>query len=284
MAGINSIFGAVIGDIAGSKYEWHPDKNKKPLDFSGCHITDDTAMTCAVAKGIMDAAGTGDGTMSAGLPADDALRDFFIRAMKAVGRRHADLGYGSRFRAWFLSDSRDPYGSLANGSAMRVSPCGLAARNLPEAEKLAEISAAVTHNHPEGIRGAVAAAGSVFLAKTGHSIPEIREYVKSKGYPMDRTLDRIRPSYRFDVTCAGSVPEALECFLESESYEDTLENAISLGGDSDTQAAIAGAVAWPYYLRRGELDAGYFAGIAGERLDPDLMEIARAFEHFCENR
>ena len=144
-----------------------------------------------------------------------------------------------------------PYGSLGNGSAMRVSPCALYAATLDEALELAERSAAVTHDHPEGIRGAQAVASAIFLARTGWDKPAIGSYLRAHYYPLDKTLAQIRPDYRFDATCPGSVPQALLCFLESTDYEDTLRNAVSLGGDADTLAAIAGSIAWTYYGRKG---------------------------------
>ena len=284
MAGIYSLCGAAVGDIAGSKYEWNPDKRKKSLDFSRCRFTDDTVMTIAVAQALMDAAEQTNG--EAGGRHIDAgfLRRCLIHSMRKIGNAYPNAGYGRNFRAWMLAKTDEPYGSLANGSAMRVSPCGLAARTLAEAENFAVISAKVTHNHPEGIRGARAVAAAVFLAKSGISREEIVRYIHKNYYPMNRSLREIRPAYRFDVTCAGSVPEAIQCFAESTSYEDALENAISLGGDSDTQAAIAGSIAWPYYYRREAVHYALFERIAAEKLTEEFLETMWRFENFCQAR
>ena len=231
------MYGAIIGDIAGSKYEWHSIKTKEfPFISEGCRFTDDTVMTVAVAKALLKARGE-----------QKSFKAILAETMQDFGRRYPRAGYGGRFRDWIRAENPRPYGSLGNGSAMRVSPCGLIAVTLEEALDLAKASAEVTHDHPEGIRGAEATAAAVFLAKSGRSKEEIRDYVREHYYPLKETLDEIRPTYRFDVTCQGSVPEAIEAFLESESYADAVRNAVSLGGDSDTQGAIAGGIAWSYY-------------------------------------
>lgn len=232
------MYGAIIGDIAGSKYERHSIKTKEfPFISEGCRFTDDTVMTVAVAKALLKAR-----------EEQRSFKAILVETMQDFGRRYPRAGYGGRFRDWIWAENPRPYGSLGNGSAMRVSPCGLMAVTLEEALDLARASAEVTHDHPEGIKGAEATAAAVFLAKSGRSKEEIRDYVREHYYPLKETLDEIRPGYRFDVTCQGSVPQAIQAFLESESYEDAVHGAISLGGDSDTQAAIAGAIAWSYYL------------------------------------
>ena len=231
------MYGAIIGDIAGSKYEWHSIKTKEfPLFSEGCRFTDDTVMTVAVAKALIIAR-----------EEQRSFKKVLVETMQDFGRRYPRAGYGGGFRNWIKAKHPEPYGSFGNGSAMRVSPCGLMAVTLEEALDLARASAEVTHDHPEGIKGAEATAAAVFLAKSGRSKEEIRDYIREHYYPLDKTLDEIRPTYRFDVTCQGSVPEAIEAFLESESYADAIRGAISLGGDSDTQASIAGAIAWSYY-------------------------------------
>lgn len=231
------MYGAVIGDIAGSKYEFHNIKTKDfPLVSQGCRFTDDTVMTAAIAKALLR-------SMEEGRP----FRALAVEEMRAFGARYPNAGYGGRFALWLRESSPAPYYSYGNGSAMRVSPCGLIAVTLEEALALAKASAEVTHNHPEGIKGAQAAAAAVFLAGTGMEKADIRAYLQKNFYALDFTLDEIRPSYRFDVSCQGSVPQALTAFLEGDSYEDTVRNAISIGGDSDTIAAIAGAAAWSYY-------------------------------------
>jgi len=197
-----------------------------------CFFTDDTVMTIAVADALLD-----------GGTADD-----FIDSMEKFGRLYPNAGYGGRFGSWVHSDEREPYNTWGNGSAMRVSPCGWFAESLEEAEVLAERSVSVTHNHPEGIKGAQATAAAIYLARIGKSQAEIRDYIESKyEYNLSRTLDEIRPGYRFNETCQETVPEAIIAFLESKGFEDAIRNAISLGGDSDTLAAITGSIAEAAY-------------------------------------
>lgn len=255
------MYGAIIGDIAGSTLEF---KRKKNYDFQiflpGSDITDDTIMTIAVARALMQ-------WKQEGGDLHEAMRFH----MRDLGRKYPYPlgGYGSGFKSWLRSNSKLAYNSCGNGSAMRVSPCGLIAESLEEALELAKISAEVTHNHPEGIKGAQATAAAVYLAKTGHTIPKIRTYIHKNFYPMDRTCDEIRPVYRFEPTCQKSVPESIIAFLESESYEDAIRKVISLGGDADTMGAITGAIAWAYYRRQ-----------AGEELPLDmwtLEKLAKAF-------
>ena len=264
------MYGAIIGDIVGSVYEWNSIKTKDfPLFSSESDFTDDSVMTVAIASAILR-------SRREGLP----LRETAAREMRSFGRRYPNRGYGGRFYNWLNSRHPKPYGSYGNGSAMRVSPCGLIARSLDEAVSLAAASAEATHNHPEGIKGAVAVAAAVYLARTGAEKAEIREYVQKEYYPLDRTLDEIRPGYHFDVTCQGSAPEALTAFLESDSYEDAIRNAVSLGGDSDTQAAMAGAVAWAYYGRNGltpEMEA--LRKRAEALLPEEFLGVIREFEN-----
>lgn len=225
------MFGAMIGDIVGSRYEFDRCENRSfPLFSPGCRFTDDTVMTVAVADAL--------------LRGED-----FAAAMQRWGRRYPFAGYGGKFVRWLASPDPKPYGSWGNGAAMRVSPCGLAARSLEEALELAERSAAVSHDHPEGIRGAKAVAGAVYLAGTGGTREEIRGFIESGFYILDRTLDEIRPGYAFDSSCRGSVPQAIQAFLESSDFEDALRNAVYLGGDSDTIGAITGSIAWAFYSR-----------------------------------
>jgi len=271
------MYGAIIGDIAGSSLEF---KRKKNYDFQiflpGSDITDDTIMTIAVARALMQwKQESGD------------LHDAMRFHMRDLGRKYPyPLGaYGRNFASWLRSNSPIPYYSCGNGSAMRVSPCGLIAASLEEALELARISAEVTHNHPEGIKGAQATAAAVYLAKTEHSIDEIRRYIHANFYPMDRTCDEIRPPYEFEPTCQKSVPESIIAFLESTSYEDAIRKVISLGGDTDTMGAITGAIAWSYYRFQ-----------AKEGLNEDmqkLKELAKAYmpdefiqtvEYFAQQR
>lgn len=232
------MLGAIIGDIVGSVYEFRSDKTKRfPLFSRGCAPTDDSLMTMAV----------GIACVSANTDNEEEFKRTLCEMMREIGRQYPDVGYGGDFYDWLMSDDAGPYGSYGNGSAMRVSPTAYAARSLEDAERLARWSAEVTHNHPEGIRGAEAVAAAVFLAREGRSRDEIREYISRKYYDLDFTLDEIRPAYGFDVSCEGSVPQAIECFLEARDFEDALRNAVSLGGDGDTIAAIAGAIAEAYF-------------------------------------
>lgn len=258
------MIGAIFGDIAGSAYEFRNTKTKNFELFSrSCHFTDDSVMTLAVAKALLQYDRTSDIT---------TFQDILITSMHTCGNAHPYAGYGGNFSWWLIKKSRLPYQSFGNGSAMRVSPVAWYANSLEEAITLAEASAAVTHNHPDGIKGAVVTAGAVYLARTGASKEEIKKFIENY-YPLDFTLDEIRPTYVFDVSCSGSVPQAMQAFLESVSFEDTIKSAISIGGDSDTIAAIAGSVAEAFY------------GITEEQkektlsyLTEDLKEIVFAFE------
>jgi ADP-ribosylglycohydrolase len=233
------MYGAIIGDIIGSTYEFRGIKTKRFLLFPWCSaFTDDSIMTVAVARALMEWQEQGGD-----------LHDAMVSHMRKLGWEYPNPvgSYGTHFKRWLTSWDPQPYKSCGNGSAMRVSPCGLWATSLEEALALAKISAEVTHNSYEGIKGAKAVAAAIYLAKTGHSKEDIRCYINKKFYRLDKTLSEIRPSYRFDGTCQGSVPQSIIAFLESESYEDAIRNVISLGGDADTMAAITGSIAWSYY-------------------------------------
>ena len=234
------MIGAILGDIVGSVYEFN---NIKTKDFEffqrKCFFTDDTVMTVAVARALKNFEYINEENLS-------EFKESLITTMHEIGREYPDCGYGGYFFKWIMFNKREPYNSFGNGSAMRVSPVGWYAETLKGAELIAKATAEVTHNHPEGIKGAVATAGAVFLARSGATMDELKEYI-SKYYKIDFTLDEIRPTYKFDVTCQGTVPEAMQAFFESESFEDAVRNAISIGGDSDTLAAITGAVAEAYY-------------------------------------
>ena len=224
------LYGAVSGDVVGSVFERRPVKTTDfPLFSPASRWTDDTVLTVATAEVLLTG---GD----------------FEEAYRRWGRRYPNAGYGRGFRHWLTARHPEPYQSYGNGSAMRVSPAGWVCDSLDETLELARHSAAPTHDHPEGIKGAQVVAGAVFLARSGASKEEIRSQLESRlGYSLSRTLDEIRPGYAFDPTCQGSVPEALTAFLESTGFEDALRKAVSLGGDSDTQACIAGAVAEAFY-------------------------------------
>lgn len=232
------MLGAIIGDIVGSRFEWHNIKTKEfELFTRACRPTDDSIMTLAIAKAILSC---NDGDFS-------GLGEKAVSCMQEFGNRYPRAGYGGRFRKWLAQENPQPYNSFGNGAAMRVSPCAYAAKTLDEALALAKAVTEVTHNHPEGIKGAQAATAAIFMALHGSSIEEIREHIGQNYYPMDFTLDEIRPKYKFDVSCQGSVPQAIEAFLESTSFEDAVRNAVSIGGDSDTIAAITGSIAGAYY-------------------------------------
>ena len=233
------MYGAILGDIVGSPYEFDCNNYKGkdfPLFSQRSEFTDDTVMTLAVARALLDTRGQDDITIKAAL----------VREMQQLGRAYPDKGYGARFNQWLYEDDPQPYRSYGNGSAMRVSPVAWAAESLSQCLALAKASAEVTHNHPDGIAGACVVAGAVYLARVGESKAAIADHV-TRYYPLDFTLDEIREDYAFDVTCAGSVPQAMEAFLEAESFEDALRGAVSIGGDSDTIASMAGAVAAAFY-------------------------------------
>ena len=243
----NGMIGAIVGDIVGSRFEWHNRKSKRFTFLKGehesrhpCRFTDDTVMTVAVADAILKWKASGDGSY-------EALSAETVRSLQAFGRQFPHAGYGGSFRRWLRDENPQPYNSWGNGAAMRVSACGWAGRTLDEVKAMARAVTEVTHNHPEGIKGAEATAVATFLARTGKSKDEIRAVVVRDYYQLDFTLDEIRPAYEFDVSCQGSVPQALEAFFESTSFEDAIRNAISIGGDSDTIGAICGAVAGAFY-------------------------------------
>lgn len=225
------MLGAIAGDIIGSVYEF---RNTKLTDFDlftpRTRFTDDSVMTLAVAKWLIE-----DKSHSI---------SHLIMCMQMLGNKYPRAGYGGSFSFWLRQENPQPYNSWGNGAGMRVSPVGLYAKSIDEALKLAEVTASVSHNHPEGIKGAQAIAASVFLCKEGKSKQEIKRYVEETfGYNLTRTIAEIRPNYCFDVSCQGSVPEAIIAFLEGNSFEEVIRLAISLGGDSDTIACMAGAIA-----------------------------------------
>jgi len=229
------MIGAIAGDIIGSAYEAHPVKTEDfPLFTPHSRFTDDTVMTIATADAIL----TGKG---------------YAMAYREWGRLFPHAGYGGMFRQWLRSDDMGPYNSFGNGSAMRVSPVGFAFDTLDKVLAESKKSAEVTHNHPEGIKGAQATAAAVFLARTGKEKKEIKDYIETTfNYDFRATLAEIRPHYRFDPTCHGTVPQSIVAFLESNNYEDAARKAISLGGDSDTIGCITGGIAQAYYETIGD--------------------------------
>ena len=235
------MLGAIAGDIIGSPFEFTVNNiktTKFPLFSERSHFTDDTVMTIAVSEGIR---------LGYGNP--EITREAIIDCMHKWGRLYFKAGYGQKFIWWILRKSREPYGSFGNGSAMRVSPVAWAYDSLDDVERYAEISAAVTHNHPEGIKGAQAVASAIYLARHGHSKLEIKSYIQNRfEYNLDRTLEEIRHGNVHVESCQKTVPESITAFLFSENFEDAVRKAVSLGGDSDTIAAITGSIAEAYYL------------------------------------
>ena len=235
------MYGAIIGDIIGSRFEF--DRGDKSKDFKlftkACKFTDDTVMTIAVAEALMDAGKDAD---------EKAIKDNLIKSLKNWGQKYPYAGYGNRFIRWVLSDDPRPYGSYGNGSGMRVSAAGWLYATLDRTREVARWTAEVTHNHPEGIKGAEATAAAIFMARTGSSKEQIKSYIEDEfGYDLSRTLDEIRPTYIHVEDCMQTMPEAYECFLESESYEDCIRNVMYIGGDTDTLGAIAGAIAEAFW-------------------------------------
>jgi ADP-ribosylglycohydrolase len=251
------MIGAIAGDIIGSVFEWHNVKSTRfDLFSSGSTFTDDTVMTVAVAASILH------------------NRDY-SRVLKEYGRKFPHRGYGGKFREWLHSGDYAPYNSYGNGSAMRVSPVGFAFDTLEEVLKEAERSAEVTHNHPEGIKGAQAVAAAIFLARTGESKESIKKYIIEKfKYDFHRSIQEMRPTYEFDETCPGSVPQAITAFLESTDYENAIRLAVSLGGDSDTIACIAGGIAQAYYQSIPE----HIVKETRRILDTDLLSVVELFQ------
>ncbi len=235
------MFGAILGDIIGSPYEFDMgDKTKQfPLFNSSSQFTDDTVMTVAVAQALLEA----------GPDADDALISrLLIHRMREWGRRYPHAGYGARFSRWLTVPDPAPYHSFGNGSAMRVSAAGWLYDTPEQTRHAARLTAAVTHDHPEGIKGAESVASVIFLARTGHSKAEIRDHViRVFGYDLSRTCDEIRPAYTHVESCQQTVPEAITAFLEGRDFEDVIRTAVSLGGDCDTLTAIAGSMAEAFY-------------------------------------
>lgn len=257
------MMGAIIGDIVGSRFEWHNYRHKDfTLFHPKCRPTDDSIMTLAVAKAILMAR-----------PGYEDLAEQAVAAMQELGCKYPKAGYGRGFRAWLQSEHPAPYNSFGNGSAMRVSPAGFAARTEDEAKALSFAVTAVTHNHPEGIKGAEAVAVLIYHARQGMAMKELHKLAQNRYYPLDFTLDEIRPTYEFSSSCQGSVPQALVAFFSSTDFEDAIRNAISIGGDSDTIAAIAGSLAEAHYGIPEDLREA-----AMQRLDAPLQDIVTTFE------
>lgn len=250
------MYGAILGDIIGSPYEFNQGSKSKdfPLFIKESRFTDDSVMTIAIAQGILDSIGLASGCSTMGMVGAENWKDermwkeAMIDSMHRWGQQFPNAGYGGTFYHWLALGSREPYNSWGNGSAMRVASVGWLFRTLEDTRKVARWSAEVTHNHPEGIKGAEAVASVIWMARNGHSKKEIKLFVEKEFcYDLSRTCDQIRPTYKFDVSCQGTVPEAITAFLEGTDFEDVIRTAVSLGGDCDTLTCIAGSMAEAFY-------------------------------------
>ena len=262
------MYGAILGDIIGSPYEFDRGAKIKafPLFIEKSRFTDDTVMTVAVA----------DALLYAGKDADkDKICAAVVSSMQHWGRKYPKAGYGGKFREWLNWDNPQPYGSFGNGSAMRVSPVGWLYESIERTREVARWTAEVTHNHPEGIKGAESVASAIYLARTGESKVTIKQYVEDEfDYNLSRTLKEIRPAYHMDVTCQGSVPEAIIAFLESTDFEDAVRNSVSIGGDTDTIACIAGSIAEAYYGLTPTLEEECL-----NRIPNKMKDVIKRFDH-----
>ena len=262
------MYGAILGDIIGSPYEFDMGSKTKEFPFfdKGARFTDDSVMTIAVAEALMDTMGK----------SDEEIRTAISDSMRLWGHRYPDAGYGGRFRGWLAHTDYKPYKSYGNGSAMRVSSAGWLFDTLEETLHMATLTAEVTHNHPEGIKGATATAAAIFMARNGSSKEEVKNYIiNGIGYDLSRTIDEIRPGYKHVESCQETVPEAITAFLEGESFEDVIRTAVSLGGDCDTLTCIAGSIAEAFYGVPDELKAE-----CRNRIKPDMREVLDRFERF----
>ncbi len=261
------MYGAILGDIIGCPYEF--DRGAKTKDFplfhKDCEFTDDSILTLAVAEALMDVTAAAT---------DEDIRQKLIARMRFHGKRYPDAGWGIRFGHWLRSYHPKPYFSCGNGSAMRVSAAGWLYEDLETVLKMAKLTAEVTHDHPEGIKGAEAVAAAIFLARTGSTKAQIKTYIQENfHYNLSRTCDEIRPGYHHVETCQETVPEAITAFLEGENFEDVIRTAVSLGGDCDTLTCIAGSMAEAFYGVPEDLKQK-----CREYLTPDLLEILKRFD------
>lgn len=262
------MLGAIFGDIVGSAYEFN---NTYNYDFKlltpRSVITDDSVMTLAVAKGLLESWGKDD----------EKIREALINSMKEYGQRYPDAGYGGRFIHWVLGDSREPINSFGNGSAMRVSAAGWLGDTLEVTLRLAKLSAEVTHNHPEGIKGAQATAAAMFMARNGKTKEEIRDFIENRfGYDLNKTMEDIVSKGHGEEICQVTGPQALVCFLLSDSYIDCIRKSVSIGGDSDTIACIAGGIAEAYYGMDEE-----YRKVVYEKIDSYLRSVVSSFIEHC---
>jgi len=266
------MYGAILGDIIGSPYEF--DRGSKTKDFPlfsrYSEFTDDTVMTIAVADAFLPVQAETE---------DDTIRQRVVAKMQKYGRLYPHAGYGGRFRHWLRDRHPKPYNSWGNGSAMRVSSVGWLYNDLETVRRMARLSADVTHNHPEGIKGAEAVASAVFLARTGSTKAEIKTYIEENfHYDLSRTCDEIRPIYYHVESCQETVPEAITAFLEGESFEDVIRTAVSLGGDCDTLTCIAGSIAEGFYGVPEKLKQE-----CCNRLPEQLLDVLQRFDSLLKH-
>lgn len=267
------MYGAILGDIIGSRFEFDrgPWTKKFELLTDACQFTDDTVMTVAVAHALL---------LAGKHATTEEIKAECIHTMKLWGKNYPNAGYGARFIGWVLSDDPEPYGSLGNGSAMRVSAAGWLYDSMERTREVARATAEVSHNHPEGIKGAECTAAVIFLGRTGATKEEIKAYVEKEfGYDLSKTVKKLRPLHRHDETCMDALPKALAAFLEGESYEDTVRNAVSLGGDTDTIAAIAGAMAEAFFGMPEDLRIH-----CQMRVEEDMQEVMAVFDKVLGRR
>ena len=270
--GGKNMFGAILGDIIGSPYEFDRGNKSKdfPLFIDESEFTDDTVMTIAIAEALMSVHCVSD---------QKAIKEAVIKSMKKWGKKYPNAGYGIMFSNWLDALYPEPYGSFGNGSAMRVSSVAWLFNNIDEVREVARWTAEVSHNHPEGVKGAEATASAIFLARSGSSKNEIKDYIQQQfGYDLNRTCDQIRPTYHHVESCMETVPEAMIAFLEGNDFEDVIRNAVSLGGDCDTLTAIAGSIAEGYYGVPSQLQLACY-----QRLPDDLRQVLKAFEIYQKN-
>lgn len=267
------MIGAILGDIIGSPYEFNRGNKSKvfPLFSKKSTYTDDTVMTLAVGMTFLDAQPDAS---------DDWILRLLANRMRLFGKMYPDAGYGGMFHQWLRNPDCGAYNSFGNGSAMRVSSVAWLYNDLDAVRHAARLSAEITHNHPEGIKGAEATASAIFLARTGSSKADIKEYIEHEfGYDLSRTCDEIRPNYYHTETCMETVPEAITAFLKGDSFEDVIRTAVSLGGDCDTLTAIAGSVAEGFYGVPAELKEECY-----NRLPEPLFKVLKEFEESLERR
>ena len=259
------MIGAILGDMIGAPYEFDMGNKTKgfPLFSSGTEFTDDTVMTIAVAEALLDTLGK----------SDEIIIEALVQSMQKWGRKYPNAGYGCMFSQWLITPDPQPYGSYGNGSAMRVSSVGWLFDDIETTRHIAALTASVTHNHPEGIKGAQATASAIFLAITGSSKAEIKSYIEKEfGYDLSRTCDEIRPTYHHVETCQETVPEAITAFLEGTDFEDVIRTTVSLGGDCDTLTCIAGGMAEAYYGVPADMEEK-----CRERITKDIAEVLERF-------